>query len=614
MAVSKKLVADFETTTDINDCRVWATCIYDIYEQKIVHVSNNLYDFMEVLRQSSKNHSLEIYFHNLKFDGEFILWWLYFNGFIYDESLSRANTFRTLITDTGLFYELEIRFYKKGASKIVTVRDSLKLIPLKVEQMAKAFGLNTLKGSIDYDRFREKGHKLTREEIEYIKNDVVIVGDSLKAMFDMGLTKMTISSNALEDYKWSVGGSVKFRNLFPKLNKQDDAFIRESYRGGYTYANPNIAGKHIKENGMTFDVNSLYPSRMAYELLPYDMPIWFNGKYAENEFYPLYVQCIKCKFKLKKGYVPTIQIKHNSRFNDHEYLVESGAERVKLYLTNIDLEIFFEHYDVSNISWLGGYMFKGAYNLFKRYIDKWMRVKHEAERTGNKGLRQIAKLMLNSLYGKFATNGVSDVKIPIMNNENIVKQHSKCTIDKETFNGVLKEDKERELNYTAMACFITAYARRVTIKAIMDLGGINKGSRFCYADTDSVHITGEEMPNLWIHKTELGAWKHESNWCYAKFIRAKCYMEEIIGNKVIKDGEEIFKESLDFNNYNSTKLDVKCAGMPDNVKYLVTKKNFKIGFTVRAVDNSIDKKYKKITPKKCVGGVVLVPTDFTIKE
>ena len=66
MAVVKKLVADFETTTTPEDCRVWAACIYDIYDKKIVHLSNNIDDFMEVLRVSSKSLSLEIYFHNLK--------------------------------------------------------------------------------------------------------------------------------------------------------------------------------------------------------------------------------------------------------------------------------------------------------------------------------------------------------------------------------------------------------------------------------------------------------------------------------------------------------------------------------------------------------------------
>ena len=72
--VVKKLVADFETTTVVEDCRVWASCIYDIEEKKIAHLSNNIDDFMEVLRQSSKSLELMVYFHNLKFDGEFILW------------------------------------------------------------------------------------------------------------------------------------------------------------------------------------------------------------------------------------------------------------------------------------------------------------------------------------------------------------------------------------------------------------------------------------------------------------------------------------------------------------------------------------------------------------
>ena len=42
-------------------------------------------------------------------------------------------------------------------------------------------------------------------------------------------------------------------------------------------------------------------------------------------------------------------------------------------------------------------------------------------------------------------------------------------------------------------------------------------------------------------------------------------MEEILGYKVIVEGEEKYKECIDFNNYNATKLDIKCAGMPDRV-------------------------------------------------
>ena len=43
-------------------------------------------------------------------------------------------------------------------------------------------------------------------------------------------------------------------------------------------------------------------------------------------------------------------------------------------------------------------MFRGKVGLFERYINKWIKIKKQSEVSGNKGMRQIAKLMLNSLY------------------------------------------------------------------------------------------------------------------------------------------------------------------------------------------------------------------------
>ena len=126
-----------------------------------------------------------------------------------------------------------------------------------------------------------------------------------------------------------------------------------------------------------------------------------------------------------------------------------------------------------------------------------------------------------------------------------------------------------------MASFITANSRKVTITAFQD-----NIDRCCYCDTDSIHLIGDEEPKIDIDSVKLGAWKHEGTWNYAKFIRAKTYMEQF--------GDE---------------LDVKCAGMPQNLKEKVTKENFKVGLTLPG---------KKI-PKRVPGGVILVETDFTIK-
>lgn len=588
----KKFVGDFETTTLIDDCRVWASCVVDIETEEVIQLVNNIDETMELYKNITEVEKIEVYYHNLKFDGEFIISWLYRNGFTYDEGLNKEKTFRTLITDSGIFYQMEIRFHKNKNKKKLIIRDSLKIIPLKVESMAKAFGLEETKGTIDYIAFREKGHILSEEEKDYIIKDCLIVAQSLKKMFNEGLTKMTIASNALSYFKETIGGSKTFRLTFPKLNNVDDSYIRQSYKGGYTYADERRKNKWINETGCTYDVNSLYPSQMhssSGNLLPFGMPVFYKGEYPQNDYYPLYIQRIKCHFKLKKGYVPTIQIKNNSRFagKETEYLKSSGTERVELVLTNVDLETFFKHYDVWREEYLDGYMFKGKTGIFDKYIDHWNAIKEQATIDKNNGLRTIAKLMNNSLYGKFATNPVNDVKIPVLQENGIVSQKGKVDIkelqelEKQFEEIELKDDKDRELNYTAMASFITAYARRVTHIAIQE-----NYANFCYADTDSIHLLGTEAKNIDIHNSKLGAWKHECNWSSAKFIRAKTYIEEIDGH-----------------------LDVKCAGMPDNVKEVITKDNFKIGFTTEG----LSEKYQKLVPKRVVGGVVLVPTTFSIK-
>ena len=561
------LVGDFETTIDINDCRVWASCLVDVSNNRVVHLSNSIDDTLKFLKELSKYTSVNVYYHNLKFDGEFWIQHLMNNGFTYNEKLNEKNTFNTLITDTGAFYKMTVKFNKgKNANKIHFL-DSLKILPLSVEVLAKSFELPILKGSINYTTYRGVNHILTEEEKAYIINDCKIVAHCLKMNFDQGLTRMTIASNSLHSYKELIGKG-NFIRRFPQQTKEDDKNFREAYRGGYTYVNPKFQNKDINKLGQTYDVNSLYPSVMYNEILPYEQPIYYEGEYQYNENYPLYIQCIECKFKLKKGYIPTIQIKNNCNFGQHEYIKESGPEEVELWLTNVDLEIFKEHYHIYMPKYKCGYMFKGQKGMFKEYIAYWKHIKE----TSTGGLRQLAKFMLNSLYGKFAQSPNGVLKVPVLDENGVTRLKD-------------VEGQERETLYTPMACFITSYARRITIKAFQE--NIN---RCCYADTDSIHLIGEETPNIPIHDSLIGYWKLECKWEYAKFIRAKTYIEEVNGE-----------------------LEVKCAGMPKQVKKLITKKNFKTGFKVLANDNSIAEEYKKLTPKRCKGGVVLVPTDFTIK-
>lgn len=336
--------------------------------------------------------------------GEFIIYWLLTHGFKHVEKKedTETQTFTTLISDMGQFYSIEVYFYKKNKNvKKVTFIDSLKIIPMPVEKIAQTFDLLISKLELDYNLPRERGHILTDHEREYIKNDVLITAKALKVLFDENLTKMTQGSNALSDYKNIITPS-KFKHYFPLLDKDIDKDIRQAYKGGFTYLNPIYKEKEV-ENVNILDVNSLYPSVMAGEyLLPYGEPYFYEEKYEYDNVYPLYIQMLTCSFKIKPNKIPTIQLKKNSYgWAENEYLTTSDNEIVGLCLTSVDLDLFLEQYEVEDLKYVAGWKFKGTYGLFTEYIDKWVEKKNEGTITENEGQRQMAKLMLNSLYGKF---------------------------------------------------------------------------------------------------------------------------------------------------------------------------------------------------------------------
>lgn len=563
MARVEKYSWDFETTTDPNDCRVWAWAEIPLSDPESGEVGTSIDSFIEHVSK----HNTSGTFHNLKFDGEFIISWLlkhdYKVGF--DKKRLHPKQFYTLISDKGQFYQIIIRWENGNRCEI---KDSYKLLPFKVEQIAKDFGLPIRKLSIDYTAAREVGHELTDQEREYVLVDARIVALALNEMYKRKLGRTTIGSNALAEYKGMAGKS--FRYWFPVPS--NDAYIRRSYKGGFTYCNPRYAGMDIGK-GIVLDVNSLYPSVMynPKNLYPVGDGIYYDGKYTDDELHPLYFQRLICQFKLKKGYLPTIQVKNSfSRFIPTEYLTSSQGEAVELTLTSVDLALFLDHYDVYDIVWVDGFKYSAKSELFTDYIVYWTEQKVNAKHNGNKALYTIAKLMLNNLYGKFSTNPKGGGKYPVLEG------------------GVVKykptEKDDREPVYIPVGSFVTAYARNVTIRSAQKVY-----DRFLYADTDSLHLIGTSLPEgLDIDDYRLGAWKHESTFAQARFLRSKTYMENEI---VSKPGEKL-----------KTEWKITCAGMPESCYSQVTFDNFRLGA-----------KYDgKLMPKHVNGGIVLAPTTFQI--
>ena len=645
MRKSKILMCDFETTVYKNQdhTEVWASACVELGTEdvKIFHSIGETFEYFKSL-----NCNLICYYHNLKFDGAFWLSYLIkdlqmkqaytqsedgINSIEWTPTqLMKNNTFKYSISDMGQWYTITIKLH----NRVIEIRDSLKLLPFSVKAIGKSFKTTHQKLDMEYTGFRFAGCEITAEEQEYIANDVLVVNEALQIMYNEGHNKLTIGACCLAEYKRLLGKPLyeKYHpnlyeveldeNIFGSSTAGD--YIRKSYRGGWCYL---VKGKENKvyHNGVTADVNSLYPSMMSSESLnryPVGMPTFWKGNTIPDEALKddkFYFVRIRTRFYLKQGKLPFIQVKNTLLYKSNEMLETSDIRddeglyhesvrmpdgsikttSIEMTLTMTDYKLLKEHYELVDFEMLDGCYFDSVIGLFDSYIEKYKKIKLES--TG--ALRQLAKLFLNNLYGKMASNTRSSFKVSYLKDDNSVG-----------FYTVVQNDKTP--GYIPIGSAITSYARNFTIRAAqMNFYGINNRG-FIYADTDSIHcdLNADELVGIKEHDKNFCCWKLESYWDEAIFVRQKTYIEHVTHED---------KEPIENPYYN-----VKCAGMPEKCKnyfvqsmkggeideneteevkeFLKTKReitDFKVGLKIPG----------KLLPKRINGGIVLVETTYEMR-
>lgn len=625
MVKYKWYACDFETAADEqaelnNKTYVWAWGLSKIQEdcKSLDYYGTNIDTFLETAFELGGT----FWFHNEKFDGSFILNRLFEYDFSYTDKGTfdmDNHTFNSIINGMGQVYQITI----KQNNKIIKICNSLLKIPKSIRDIAKALKLDVQKGDIDYRIYREEGGELTQEDYDYLQRDVVILA---RGMYELCMKyendKLTIGADCMVKFKEFC---KDYEKLYNDISLDEDRFIRKAYFGGWVFVNPEYKNRLIYK-GATYDKNSMYPGvmhSMSGYLFPYGKPKYFIGEYIDNNEYPLFVQRINVGYaKLKVNRWPTINIGIFAGKIHSEYATEIIEK--DLTLTKTDLKWFMLNYDFNenDIHYLDGYMFHATIGTFNSYIDFYMELKIKATKSKNAVERELAKLMLNNLYGKFGTNPIRKSKIPVyinnkleyMDEKKYWDYRTKCTHDLPSKN----LDEYKIQGYIPVAVFTTAYARNELWEAIDKIGYNN----FIYADTDSIHILLSALniaqKNLDIHDSRLGAWKCESIWSQGYFIRAKTYYELIwkIGGRI----------NLNRNDYN-----IKACGMPDILKGNININNFCEGnmwCTEKYYNELGDKKINKLKqeynihivsegkliPKQVQGGIILKDTSFKISK
>lgn len=528
---------------------MWLYAICDS-DANITSTGTSIEEFFTDIR---KLYGKTIYFHNLKFDGEFILYYLNTHGYDYYENLvDTTRGYSTLIGEMGEFYGIDIKFTK---NKIVHIHDSLKLLPFKVAKIAKDFNLPYLKGEIDYDVY-----EVNDKTIDYVCRDVKIVALALKQIKDEGMTKRTTASCAYNAYL-SMRTVEYMSYNFPVL---PDDFLdewRNAYRGGRSQVHPYYKNKILK-NVKRYDINSMYPSIMRNEYLPYGNPILIHERNsAKFELYHIQVE-----FTLKKNHLPTLLKKGHLYAGEDTYYIETdGVEDI--WISSIDYELLVKHYDITYVKFLVMFGFRCSKTMFADYVDKWYAKK--SVDTGAK--KAVDKFMLNCLYGKFGSKHKGYHKIPYIDEITGITKYKKSEVEPMTH------------YYLPLAIAITSYAHKYIDDAIIATGYKN----FVYCDTDSVHTLGT-LPQEMIDNKAIGKFKLEAIEQKSLYVRQKSYI-------TTEDNE----------------IKITCAGLTDDMKRSVISqygeniyKVFKVGFEVSG----------KLLPKRVRGGIVLCETTFKITQ
>lgn len=600
-------MADFETTVYEGQTytEVWAAAVVKLWDDK-VEILHSFPEFLDYMCDKKTN--IICYFHNIKFDGNFILDYLLRNGYKWNrvaEGKMLNKQFKCAISDRGPWYSITVKMH----NMIIEFRDSYKLLPFSVNRIGKGFQTKHRKLDMEYEGFRYAGCVITDKEKEYIRNDVLVVKEALEIMFERGHQKLTIGSCCLEEFK-STYDKIDYKNFFPDLMEVQidaeiygecnaDRYIRHSYRGGYCYL---VKGKENRKysHGWTADINSSYPSNMSSESgnrYPVGMPKFWQGDIPNLPAQSYYFVRIKCRFKIKEGMLPTVQIKGSFLYNGTDYLTTSDIydyssgtykryymrkgklhdTQITMTMTCVDYELFLQHYDVYDLQVLDGCWFRTEIGLFDEYMYKYKAIKESSQGAE----RELAKLYLNNLYGKFSANDSSSYKVPYINKKNVLGFE-------------LVEEHEKKPGYIAIGSAITSYARRFVINAAQaNYQGPDRDG-FIYCDTDSIHCSGDpkDAKGIKIHPTNFCAWKLESYWDEAIFVRQKTYIEHVTHN----DGEPV-----------EPYYQIRCAGMSEDAKQEFIKEH-----TVEEFREGLKLK-EGLKPIRMPGGVLLVKKGYDMR-
>lgn len=631
--------ADFETDCDPDRTRAWIAQWAVSNGTKRFHgpvtedgscpepgtALTDFYGFvMELLDAKPK---CCIYFHNLKFDAQFIraaFHWMEESGCVV-----------TPIVRMGSPVSIEIQQPETGNT--MWIRDSMKKMPGSVRNLAKTVGMRKLEppGGTSFEPGWSQGIDYSEDSMDwdYIDADADIPAVAMQRLHSQGRTHATASGDAWASAKEMINVSDdgthwvdKWTKYFPRICAELDTTWRRGYAGGLNISRwmglcstlggdetamlqatldgiaRSISGVYRGDVLTHEDVHSMYATVMMYDPLPIGLPtethVWPSDRF-------LWIGELRIKLRLRDDGIPWYRFKATldnlMEGWPSDALVEVTYAWHDMILTSVDLATLSEWYEIEfDESFTPTFwVFNHRTGLLGDYIRYWFRRKEEAEKGSLSYVS--AKLMLNSLYGRFALSPESEDTE--MEWDDDLEDWDFASVS------ALREDNDA---YLPFAMFVTAHARARLLANVRAVGPEN----VIHCDTDSVIHWGGPSRGV-MHGDALGTWGIESHPVELYEGGFKRYIEVL--HSPIRSLQDVA---------------VACAGVPQPVSdegvptgmwvellddpEIITRTGYTLGqehYRIRSewlrtlyLDNGMDPddiNTMKLIPRKVPGGVIL---------
>lgn len=453
----------------------------------------------------NENKRLIVYVHNLQFDFQFFR--THFD-FLKVFSVDNRKPLYAL-TETGIEFRCSYLLSGYGLATL-----GKNLLTYKVQKAV---------GDLDYNLIRHSETVMTKKEIDYCIKDVKVVMAYIAEEIDrtrsgiaeLPYTKTGFARNFTRNSCFYEPGKprkgskkrlkymdrIKLCTLTPELYRS----LRDGFAGGYCHANSIYSCRpepltHVRKKDRT----SAYPTEMLANPFPTGTPKKINCKFlSQSQFYEL-LDLYHCLFTIRfynlreKPNVFENYISRSKCLECENPVINNGrlvsSDIATITITEVDFKVIKQLYDydffqVFNLwTWVKAYLPKDfILAVLKLYGDKTTLKGVEGKETEY----QVAKSLLNALYGMAVTSIIRPEYIYTDRWEDPIKPDEEKAIDK------YNKSHNRFLYYP-WGVWITAYARASLFATIYALG-----EDYIYSDTDSVaYLNPEAHEDIFIQENE----------------------------------------------------------------------------------------------------------------